>query len=119
MITMLNCQIDTSMNILEGMINKEVMEECHEFINYTRQRRHSKTMERQKKKFERLWQKKTGGDPNIQNDRDGKIQQNGTTVSSIEDAGTTPVTTNTTEATAVTAVNNNRVKWVHNLSMTP
>ena len=57
MITMLNCQIDTCMNILEGMINKEVMEECHEFINYTRERRHHKTMERQKKKFERLWQK--------------------------------------------------------------
>ena len=38
MITMLNCQIETSMNILVGMINKEVMEECHEFINYTRER---------------------------------------------------------------------------------
>ena len=31
-ITMLNCQIYTCMNILQGMINREVMEECHEFI---------------------------------------------------------------------------------------
>ena len=76
-------------------------------------------MERQKKKFESLWQKKTGGCLNIQNGGDGKIQLNGTTVSSIEDPGTSPVTTNTTGATTATAVNNNRVKWVHNLSKTP
>ena len=63
MVTMLNHQIDTCMNILNGMISKEVMEECHEFINYTREGRHSKTMERQRKKFERLWQKNTGGYP--------------------------------------------------------
>ena len=53
-IIMLNHQIDTCIDILKGIINKEVMEECHEFINYTRERRHYKTMERQKKKFERL-----------------------------------------------------------------
>ena len=52
MITMPNCQIYTCMNNLKGMINKEVMEECHEFINHRRKRRHSKTLERQKKKFE-------------------------------------------------------------------
>ena len=118
MITMLNHQINTCMNILEGMINKEVMKECHEFINYTRERRHYKTMERQKKKFERLWHKKTGGCPNIQNGGDGKIQPNGTTFSSNKDLETTP-TTNTTGATTVTVENNNRVKWVHNLSKTP
>ena len=117
-ITMLNCQIDTCMNSLEGIINKEILEECHEFINYTRERRHHKTMERQKKKFERLWQKKTGGHSNIKNGRDGKIQSNGTTVSSNEDSGTTlPTTTNKPGTTTV--VNNNRVKWVHNLSKTP
>ena len=48
-INLLNHQIDTCMNILESMINKEVMRECHEFINYTRERRHHKTMERQKR----------------------------------------------------------------------
>ena len=51
-ITMLNCQIHTCINNLNCMLNKEVMEECHEFINYRRERRHSKTIERQKNKFE-------------------------------------------------------------------
>ena len=51
-ITMLNCQIHACINNLDCMLNKEVMEECHEFIKYRRQRRHSKTLERQIKKFE-------------------------------------------------------------------
>ena len=73
---------------------------------------------RDRKKIERLWHKKTGGHSNIQNGRDGKIESNGTTISSNEDPGTTPPTTNITETT--TAVNNNnRVKWVHYLSKTP
>ena len=115
-ITMLNCQIYTCMNILGGMIYREVIEECYEFINYIRERRHSKTMERQKKKFERLWQINTGGHPNIQNGRDGYNQEeNGTEVTSSED----PETTTTLGETTTAAVNNHKVKWVHNLSKTP
>ena len=91
------------------------MEECHEFINYIRERRHPKTMERQKKKFERLWQINTGGHPNIQNGGDGYNQENGTEVTSIED----PETTTTSGGPITTAVNNHKVKWVHNLSKTP
>ena len=117
-ITMLNCQIDTCMNILKSMFNKEVMKECHEFINYIRGRRHCKTMERQIKKFENLWQKKTGGHSSIQNGRDGKSQSNGTTVSSNEDCGTTQTTTINIHKTT-SSNNNNRVNWVHNLSKTP
>ena len=49
------------------MLNKEVMEDCHEFINYRRERRHFKTLEWQKNKFDQLWQKNTGGHSNIQN----------------------------------------------------
>ena len=46
-------------------------------------------MERQKKKFERLWQKKTGGCSNIQNRGDGKIQIqiNGKTVNPMKYLG--------------------------------
>ena len=73
MITMLNCQIHTCINNLKGMLNKEVMDECHEFINYRRERRHYKTLERQKKKFEQLWQKNTGGHSNTQNGGGGII----------------------------------------------
>ena len=117
-ITMLNHQIDTCMNILDSMLNKEVMKECHEFINYIRERRHHKTMERQIKKFDNLWQKKTGGCSSIQNGGDGKSQSNGTTVSSNEDCGTTQTTTINIHKTTY-GNNNNRVKWVHNLSKTP
>ena len=117
-ITMLNSQIDTCIDTLESMINKDVMEKCHGFINNIREKRHHKTMERQKKKFEKLWQKKTGGRSNIQNGRDGKIQIqiNGTNVKPNEEPGTTQtITTNTTQVTTTPVNNNNRVKWVHNL----
>ena len=63
-----------------------------------------------------MWQKNTGGHPNIQNGRDGYNQSNGTEVTSTEDL---PIATTTPEVTATTTVNNNRVKWVHNLSRTP
>ena len=114
-ITMLNCQIYTCMNILEGMINREVMEECHDFINHIRERRHSQTMERQKKKFEMLWQINTGGHPNIHNGGDGYHQENGTEVTSSEETERTT----TSGKTTTTAVNNHKVNQVHNLSKTP
>ena len=56
-----------------------------------------------------------GGQPNIQNGRDGYNQSNGTEVTSTEDL---PKATTTPEVTSTTAVNNNRVIWVHNLSKT-
>ena len=88
-ITIHNRQIYTCMNIVKGMINREVIEECHEFINHIRERRHFKTMERQKKKFERLWQKNTGGCPNILNGGDAYNQENGTKVNSSKEPETT------------------------------
>ena len=111
---MFNHQIETCIDTLESMLSKDVIDKCHEFINYIRERRHYKTMERQKKKFEKLWLKKTGDHSNIQNGGDRKIQISSGTVEPIQ-------TTNTVE-TATTSVNNNnnnQVKWVHNLSKTP
>ena len=70
-------------------------------------------MERQMKKFDRLWQRNTGGHPNTQNGGDGHHQENGTKVTSSEDPETT------TSAETTTAVKNHKVKWVHNLSKTP
>ena len=46
-------------------------------------------MERQIKKFNRLWQRNTGGHPNIQNGRDQYNQENGTKVTPSEDPETT------------------------------
>ena len=74
MITMLNCQIHACITNLGSMVNMEVMEDCHEFINHRRERRHWKTLERQKDKFNQLWQKNTGGHPNIQNGGGGYDQ---------------------------------------------
>ena len=71
-ITVLKCQTDTCIDTLESMINQDVMEKCHGFINNIREKRDHKTMERQKKKFKKLWQKKRGGHSNIQNGRDGE-----------------------------------------------
>ena len=117
-INMLKCQIDICMNILESMINKEVMKECHEFINYMREKAsqdHGETKKKEIWKFmadENRW-------PLKHSEWWGwKIQLNGTTVSSNEDPATTPPTT-TNIQTTTSVNNNNRVKWVHNLSKTP
>ena len=60
-ITMLRWQIDTCINSLGSCIGMEVMEECHRFICLRRKRRHNKTLDRQIKKFNLLWQRHTGG----------------------------------------------------------
>ena len=65
-ITMFNCQIDTCINHLERLLEKEVLEECYRFISERREKRHIQTQKRQIKKFNRLWQKNTGGRSNLQ-----------------------------------------------------
>ena len=123
-INMLNCQADTCINNLESILDQDVMEKCHEFINNIRERRHQKNMMRQIKKFEKLLMK-TGGHSNIQHSRDGKNQDLNGTFETSQPFETTVETTqpsNTIEAvTSTTTVhnNNNKVKWVHNLSKTP
>ena len=102
------------------------MEKCYEFINNIRERRHQKTMMRQIKKFEKLLMK-TGGRSNIQSSRDGKNQDLNGTFETTQPFETTVETTqpsNTIEAVTSTTTtvhnnNNNKVKWVHNLSKTP
>ena len=121
-ITMLNCQIYTCINNPEGMINKEVMEECHEFINHRRERRHSKTLERQKKKLIDCGRKTQMAAQTSRMAGIGIITSIGTEVTSTEELPevTTAIRPETTpEVTSATALNNNRVKWVHNLSKTP
>ena len=43
MITMFTWQIDTCISSLGSMIGIEVIEECHRFISYRRERRHIRT----------------------------------------------------------------------------
>ena len=42
-ITMFNCQIDTCINHLERLLEKEVLEECYRFISGRREKRHIQT----------------------------------------------------------------------------
>ena len=124
-INMLNHQADTCINQLKSILNQDVMEKCHEFINKTRERRHQKTMVRQIKKFEKLLTK-TGGCSNIQSGGDGRNQDPNGTVNTIVE--TTQPIDKARAVTSTTTVynnnnnnnnNNNKVKWVHNLSKTP
>ena len=116
---MLNCQADTCINTIESTLNKDVMEKCHDFINQIEERRHSKTMERQKKKFEKLWLKKTGDRSNIESGRDGRNQNLNGTVEIIQPTDTAETETSTTSLHNKNNNNNNKVKWVHNLSQDP
>ena len=118
-ITMLNHQADKCINQLESILNQDVMQKCHEFNNNTRERRHQKTMMRQIKKFEKLLTK-TGGRSNIQSGRDGRNKDSNDTFNTT---GETTQTRDTEEAATSTTMahnnNNNKAKWVHNLSKTP
>ena len=120
-IIMLNHQADTCINTLENTLNKDVMEKCHEFINHIGERRHYKTMERQKKKFEKLWLKKTGGHSNTHSNGDGRIQNLNGTVETTKptDKAEAEILTTTTSVQHKNNNNNSKVKWVHNLSKTP
>ena len=51
-ITMFGTQRDTCKNKLSDILDKETMEECVKFINYIRESRHIKTLERQTLKFD-------------------------------------------------------------------
>ena len=116
-ITMLNHQIDTCMNILKGMINKEVMKECHEFINYTRERRHYKTMERQKKILKDYGRRKQAATQTFRMAGMVKFNQMAQQLAPMKILKQHQQQIQW--ATTVTVQNNNRVKWVHNLSKTP
>ena len=50
-ITVFGIHIDTCMNHLKGILDKETMEECVKFIKLKRESRHIKTLERQTLKF--------------------------------------------------------------------
>ena len=69
---MFNCQIDTCINHLEKLLEKEVLEECYRLIMERREERHIQTQKRQIKKFNRLWQRNTGGHSNLQHSGRGE-----------------------------------------------
>ena len=60
-ITMFKSLRDTCINKLENILDKEIMEECREFIEIRGERRHLSTLERHLLTFKRLCHDKTGG----------------------------------------------------------
>ena len=117
-ITMFRWQIDTCINSLGSCIGVEVMEECHGFISLRRERRHLRTLGRQTKKFNLLWQRNTGCHSNFQHG--GKYQED----SNKEKEKEVPIENNSNPNSK--AQDNlppkdkgGYRKWVHNLSKTP
>ena len=94
------------------------MEECHRFKSYRRERRHIKTLDRQIKKFNQLWQKNTGGHSNYQHGGEGHDWVEDTRKTTANNIETNHViNTDTTPAIPVTPRETR--KCVHNLSKTP
>ena len=60
-ITMIGNQINTCMNLLKGILDRDSMEECSTFIKTRREARHIKTQMRQVNKFNWLCHKNRGG----------------------------------------------------------
>ena len=73
---MFKSQIHTCINQLKSRIDRETMEDCNTFIKEKRERRHIKTLEKQRDKFDQLWQIFTGGHPNIKHGSDGDGHSN-------------------------------------------
>ena len=71
-LTMFKIQWDTCINNLEKALDRETMNDCHEFIKVGRERRHLKTLERQLSKFHRLCQKNTTGHSSLEHGEDGR-----------------------------------------------
>ena len=111
-ITMFNCQIDTCINNLERLLEKEVLEECHRFIRVRREKRHTHTQKRQIEKFNRLWQRNSGGHSNSDPGRraegssENKVKQDQRKkqISNLENNNPQP------------QQQQQEKKWVHNLS---
>ena len=74
-ITMFEIQIDTCMNQLKGILDKETMEECMVFIKVLRESRHIRTQKRQIIKCNQLCHKNTGGCSNHLHGNHGEHDQ--------------------------------------------
>ena len=99
-IYMFNHQLDTCKTDLEHIITEEDLKECQKFINTRREAMHSKTMDRQIKKLDRLCHRnssKRGGPSNTCGDH----------TCTRENAGVSPL------------YNNTNTKWVINISGKP
>ena len=87
---------DSYMHQLEGVLDKETLEDCKNFMSRVTECRHNSVLERQKRKFEALVQQKTNGCSNQD------VQKNREADNNNEDKE-----------------REERKNWVFNLSSTP
>ena len=102
-IYMFNLQKDTCITNLANKIKEEDLKYCEEFIEARREARHYKTMERQKKKLERLCQKNS-------TERGGCSNQHG---------DNTCINTENLDISPADSSSNTNNKWVINISSKP
>ena len=110
-ITMFETQIDTCMNWLKGILDKDSMEECMVFIKTRREFRHIKSQIRQVNKFNWLCHKNRGGHSNHLHGSCGKHASKQQQI--LGEASKTPLTTTTEKGIKP------RAKWVINISSRP
>ena len=60
---------------LSAIFGPDLMKECKGLIEDLRETRHKKVMERQKLKFERLWDKKQHSGTNLKNGSSNQVQR--------------------------------------------
>ena len=106
---MFGIQIDTCINKLKGILDKESMEECVGFIKLKWESRHIKTLERQTLNFNQLCHKNTGGCSNHHHGNHDQQQHGRGTI--------TPVSENITPAPVGSDLQ--KAKWVINISSKP
>ena len=117
-ITMFNCSIDTCINHLGRLLDKEVLEKCYRFILERREKRHIQTQKRQIKKFNRLWQRNTGGCSNLQHGRRGEGSPENNSKQDQQKKRKSNTENNT--SVNITQQQQQQVKkWVNSLSNTP
>ena len=108
---MFEAQIDTCMNWLKGILDKDSMEECRIVIKTRRESRHIKTQIRQMNKFNGLCHKNTGGHSNHLHGSHGEHYPKQYKI--LGKTITMPVTTTTVTQPFP------RAKWVINISSRP
>ena len=119
-ITMFKNLSDTCIIQLKAILDKEIMEECIEFIEIRRERRHLSTLERHLSKFRRLCHEKSGG---CSNPRHGTQRENSSNTC-ITTCQQTPATITDTSRSIISDNQQQQQdticdNWVRNMSKTP
>ena len=136
-IAMFKIVIDICMIQLESILDKKTMEDCYRYIEYRREGRHQKTLDRHISKFNRMCHRNTGGRSNLQHgDHDENCCSNTNTcmntafdTATITDTSDWRVNNNNNNSLSNTTSNNtsnntsntsnNNNNWVRNYSKTP